>query len=197
MARCSYPLSTSLMGALMAGRDFRNSVSFNGEERAAGKEDPRYKPYVLKRLTDLNPDEKTEVFSSTVSLSEVKEDIYENITMIFNSSSHPSLKELKSYGEVESSVLGYGVTDYCGSITSKADRDRLRFHIVKQLEDFEPRLDPSTVKVDLVNDGGNFTTNMEFNISGRVTVGELSEEILFVSKLNVETGKAEIQSLKN
>jgi type VI secretion system lysozyme-like protein len=172
------------------------NVADSTENHANGKEDARYKPYILKRLTDFDPYLKKEVFLSTINIKQVKEDVFDNIEMLFNSSSHPSLEELKGYTELENSVMGYGISDYCGKVYSGYDREELRAQIIKQLKDFEPRLAPDSISVDFANTNES-TSHMEFNISGLIQVGPVSEEVLFVSKLDFETGNAELESLKD
>jgi type VI secretion system protein ImpF len=158
--------------------------------------DAVYKPYVLKRLTDENPETKTEQFKTAISMKDVKDDIKENINMLFNSSGHLSAQELGNYAEFDSSVLYYGVTGYCGNVSSADDRERLRQHVLKQIRDFEPRLLSESVKVELVNQSREYKTTLEFSISGTVSVAEISEELVFLSKMNVETGKTEIEPIK-
>ena len=70
------------------------------------KEDARYKPYVLRRLTDMDPYEKTEHIQNVITEKQVKDDIFKNIEMLFYSRSRPSLKEFKGYEDVANCVLG-------------------------------------------------------------------------------------------
>jgi predicted component of type VI protein secretion system len=161
--------------------------------RTIRKEDARYKPYVLKRLTDFDPYEKKEASVNVITSKQVKEDVFENIDMLFNSRSHPSLEELKGYEELENSVLGYGISDYCGKICTREDREELRLHIIKQLKDFEPRLAPDSVNVEFTSSELNANSLIELRISGIISVGLVSEEVLFISRLDLETGNAELK----
>jgi type VI secretion system lysozyme-like protein len=156
------------------------------------KEDARYKPYVLKRLTDLEPYEKTERRQIVITEKQVKEDIFTNIEMLFCSRSHPSLKELKGYDDLENSVLGYGISDYCGKVCSASDREDLIEHIKKQLCDFEPRLAPDSIRVEFANIEAAMRSLLELRISGNVSVGQVNEEVLFISRLDLETGNASL-----
>jgi type VI secretion system protein ImpF len=167
-----------------------------GRENAADTEDARYLPYVLTRLTDFEPGTKKEKNASTISMQQVQDDIYENVLMLFTSRTHPSPGELKRIPELENSVLCYGVADYCGKICSKDDRENLRQHIVKQLRDFEPRFKPQSIQVDFAETTSTGSeSRVEFNVSGLVEVDELSEEVVFVSGLDMETGAIELTPL--
>ncbi|MDR0551542.1 MAG: type VI secretion system baseplate subunit TssE [Spirochaetaceae bacterium] len=157
------------------------------------KEDARYKPYTLKRLTDLDPADKTEKPEGLLTARQLKEDVFENIDMLFNSRSHASLADLKGYEDVENSVLGYGISDFCGRQSSTASREALRGHIYKQIGLFEPRLDPASITIELLDTIGGDETSVEFKIGGHITTKEVSEEIYFISKLNLESGNAELR----
>jgi type VI secretion system protein ImpF len=156
------------------------------------KEDARYKPFLLRRLTDFEPSNKQESAAGIITARQLKEDVFENIEMLFNSRSHPSPAELKGWPELEESVLSYGVPDYCGKTGSPEDREMLRQYIITQLRNFEPRLMPDSISVDFIESQDGTNSLMEFKINGIINVGEISEEVLFISKLDVETGNAEI-----
>jgi type VI secretion system lysozyme-like protein len=157
------------------------------------KEDVQYKPYSLKRLTDYEPSEKIERNQSLISEKQLKEDIFENIDMLFNSRSHAGLEDLRGYEDVEDSVLGYGISDFCGRQSSTASREDLRAHISKQIGLFESRLDPASINVELLDTKGGDATSMEFRIGGIIRTKEVNQEISFISKLNLESGNAELR----
>jgi type VI secretion system lysozyme-like protein len=162
------------------------------EHKNIRKEDALYKPYVFKRLTDLEPYEKTEHIQNVITEKQVKEDIFRNIEMLFSSRSHPSLAEFKNYEDVANSVLGYGISDYCGKVCSDSDREDILEHIRKQIKTFEPRLDPESVRVEFANVSATMRSLLELRISGVVTVSQLNEEIIFISRLDLETGNTSL-----
>ena len=167
-------------------------------KRESIKEESLYKPYTLKRLTDYDPSEQSEGSGGLITGKQLKEDIFENIDMLFNSRSHATSTDFKGYaaeasGEIEQSVLGYGIADFCGRQSSTASRDSLRELIFSQLRFFEPRLDPATLSIDLQDVKGGDSTSIEFKISGNIKVKEVNEEVSFVSRLNLESGSAELR----
>jgi type VI secretion system lysozyme-like protein len=166
--------------------------SGNENRRNVRKEDARYKPYVLKRLTDDEPYEKKETLLNVITEKQVKDDIFRNIEMLFCSRSHPSLAELKGYEDLENSVLGYGISDYCGKVCGDDDREFLLGHIKKQIRDFEPRLDPDSVEVEFANPESTMRSLLELRISGRIIVEQVNEEMLFISRLDLETGNTSL-----
>ncbi|MDR3115955.1 MAG: type VI secretion system baseplate subunit TssE [Treponema sp.] len=163
--------------------------------REMRKEDIRYKPYVLKALTDDEPYEKKEVSHKVIAEKQIKEAIFSNLEMLFYSRSHPSLEEFKGYEEVENSVLGYGINDYCGRMCSDTEREILLEHIQKQIRDFEPRLAPDSIKVEFINADAAMRSLLEVRISGLITVGQMNEEMVFISRLDMETGNASLSYL--
>jgi type VI secretion system lysozyme-like protein len=166
--------------------------SGSAKRRNIRKEDARYKPYVLKRLTDDEPYEKREPAAAVITEKQVKDDIFRNIEMIFCSRSHPTLADFNGYEDVENSVLGYGISDYCGKVCGDEDREFLLEHIKKQIRDFEPRLDPDSIEVEFTNPDVAMRSLLELRISGRIAVEQVNEEMLFISRLDLETGNASL-----
>ncbi|GHU39408.1 type VI secretion system protein ImpF [Spirochaetia bacterium] len=158
------------------------------------KEEASYKPFVLRRLTDSDPYEKKETKKTLVTIKQIKEDIFENIDMLFNSRSHAGTKEIKGYKEVEESVYCYGISDFCGKIGTSNQRIDLCAHIVRQLQIFEPRLVPKTIHVELVENKNNSATMLELHIAGEVKTEKVNKEVLFISKMDLETGNVHLST---
>ena len=168
------------------------------------KEDILYKPFTLKRLTDNNPSERSEGSTgSVISGKQLKDDIFENLDMLFNSRCHASLADLKGYQELYESVLGYGISDFCGRQSSTASRDELQDQIFKSIRLYEPRLDPASIVVEFHeskigdNSSGRDFTSLEYRISGSISVKDVNEEIAFISQLDLESGNAALRSDNN
>lgn len=158
------------------------------------KEDAKYWPCLLRRLTDFAPDEKKENYSQGITIRQLKKDIFDNIEMILNSRSHPQAEDLEKYPEIDDSVLAYGLTDFCGKVCSMDDKETIREHILHQLRVFEPRLNPDTIDVSLSQNDRETKSVLEFQISGMIDVAELSEEIVFISRLDLETGNSYLKN---
>jgi type VI secretion system protein ImpF len=150
---------------------------------------------VLRRLTDFDPSQKQESASLFLTEKQLKDDILENIRMLFNSRSHPLHADLARYTGVETSVLAYGISDYCGKKGSDADIEALRAHITTQLQYFEPRLERASIQVDLVSTDDAYKTLLDFKIRALINVGDAEEELLFMSKLDLETGCTDLEAL--
>ncbi|MDR2630384.1 MAG: type VI secretion system baseplate subunit TssE [Spirochaetaceae bacterium] len=157
--------------------------------RGPVKEEAKYRPFVLRRLTDMEPQEKKEPVLGLVTIKQLKEDIFNNIEMLFNSRCHTVTEEFKG-ADVENSVLGFGIKDFCGKTSVDAYREEMRQHIVKQIQTFEPRLAPSSISVSFSEKKSGFL--LEYEISGIVQVKEANEEVKFFSNLDLESGNASL-----
>ena len=164
------------------------------EESVKSKEDAKYWPCLLRRLTDFAPDEKKENYSQGITIRQLKKDIFDNIEMILNSRSHPQTADLEKYPELAESVLAYGLSDFCGKVCSMDDKEMIREHIRHQLQVFEPRLNPDTIDVVLSQNDRETKSVLEFQVSGMIDVAELSEEIVFISRLDLETGSSYLKN---
>jgi type VI secretion system protein ImpF len=164
-----------------------DSLQYRGEPV---KEEAKYRPFVLKRLTDTEPQIKKELSYALATVKQLKEDIFNNIEMLFNSRSHASSGEAGRHEDVENSVLGFGIRDFCGKTSSGDYKEELRRHIMKQLRIFEPRLDPSSITVDFSQEKDG--SILEYMIGGVIQVKEVNEEVKFFSNLDLESGNASL-----
>jgi len=168
-------------------------VMQNVSDESSRREEALFRPYLLNRLTDFEPHIKKETGAQLVTAKQVRKDIYDNLSMLFNSRSHPSGEELGNDPELERSVLGYGISDFCGKMHSDNTRAYLRDHILKQLRYFEPRFANDSLEVSFKDDGPTDSKSvLEFSITASVNVKEVGEELRFFTKLDTETGIAEI-----
>jgi len=162
-------------------------------DRNTTREQARFQPYLLSRLTDLEPHVRKDVGDRLITSKQLKWDIFQNLDMLFNSRSHPSLEELKGSEDLEDSVLGYGISDFCGKMHSDNNEEYLRAHILKQLQVFEPRLVKDSIEVKFRINESSIKSILEFTISGIVDVKEVNEEVQFITRLDTETGITEIE----
>ncbi len=170
------------------------------ERNSASGAAERFMPCVLTRLTDQHPEEKTERIRRSLSLDELKESILANIRLILNSRFRPEAWDLGDDPLVESSVLGFGLTDCCGVSKSREALETLRDRIRNLIVWFEPRLDPASVEVSVVDaghraDGAALGRNgWALEISARINVEPLTGELLCISEIDLESGAATVES---
>ncbi len=173
-----------------------------GDNRDAYRSNMRELPCLLSRLTDANPLKKQDSLADRKRLCSqegLKSEILSNIELILNSRSHLGEEELGNDQEILSSVLAMGLNDRCGVARSGAMTRRLVNDIAFQIRTFEPRLDPASIKVELMESEGaeertGKTSEVDIRINARINVDFFESEIQCVSKIDLELGRSTLQT---
>ena len=164
-----------------------------GKDQNAVRSGERFMPCVLSRLTDTNPQIKVEHYSRVITLKQLRRDIVQNVELILNSRSHPSRAELENDPLLLNSVLGFGLSDFCGHSHARERLSLIEQEIVNQIRCFEPRINPESLTVRINVDESRNYSDFLVEISGMVQAAPLAGEILFFSRIDVESGVAEIK----
>lgn len=154
-----------------------------------------FSPCLLSRLIDREPQIKTEHNPLMVTAEQLRMDVLRNLEIIFNSRSRLSDAELGYSKEMTTSVLGFGLSDFCGISRNSDAAEHLQAAIAKQIQCFEPRIRKESLEVSILPGEGR-ATELEFQISGTIMVAPLKEEVLFTSKVDLETGGVSISTKK-
>src|SRR3954465_180037 len=110
----------------------------------------RLQPSLLDRLRDDEPHVAQESRDKRViTAARLREYVVRDLGWLFNCTRHWSSDELAGLPYVETSVLDYGIPDVTGAAIAGLDIDVLRQRIRAAISTFEPRLDPSTLHVDV------------------------------------------------
>ena len=160
------------------------------------KDSDLFYPCLMTRLVDNEPESKIDKTYRAFTAEQVKEDVMKNLEMILNSSSRPSNEELGGNPWVIGSVLGFGLTDFCGTSHSVDYVEELRKKIYYQIATFEPRIEKETLEVNLVEETNGENKDLVLLINGVIHISPLSEEISFISRLDLELGRATISEKK-
>lgn len=153
----------------------------------------KYIPCILTRLADDNPQSRVDTLDRFVPLEKIRQEIVDNVSQLLNSRSRPQLSDLGYDENIANSVLGYGITDFCGRSNSLVEINRICEEITYQLRLFEPRLVKDSIKVKLLNSENPRSKCMfSLEISGKYAVKALEGEFLCISNLDIETGLATI-----
>lgn len=155
-------------------------------------------PCILTRLSDKNPQLQKETIAekkTVLSYASLKSEILTNIEMILNSRSHPTRSELGRDPLVTSSVIAFGLDDFCGKTNAEINAASLVVAISEQIKYFEPRLDPDSVRVTLLKPekkSDQCPHEISISISARIAVQPYEDEIICVSKLDLEVGRSSV-----
>lgn len=121
----------------------------------------------------------------------IKREILQNITLILNSRSHLSAQELRDE-ELQYSVLGLGLADFCGHNHNQAQLAELKQQICEQIIHFEPRLDPESIEINLLDEenklGPNTPNYVNLEIKARLKNALSAELFTCISKLDLDSG---------
>lgn len=153
----------------------------------------KYVPCILTRLADDNPQSRIDTLDRFVPLEKIRQEIVDNVSVLLNSRSRPQLSDLKYNEEIANSVLGYGITDFCGRSNSIGELNRICDEITHQLKLFEPRLEKGSIKVKILNsDNPRSKSVFALEITGKYAVKALEGEFICISDLDLETGLATV-----
>jgi len=160
--------------------------------------EPRYQeqllPSLLERLTDDEPDKKTEPKEKrSLSQSKLRQSVLRDLNWLFNSSNLANIQNLDAYPEVAKSVLNYGMPDFTGHTISGVDVPEIERLLRQAICDFEPRILRRTIKVRLEVDEQQMSHNaMTFNIEGELWAHPVPLHVYLKTELDLEVGDVKV-----
>ncbi len=143
-----------------------------------------YLPGLLSRLSE---DENVSLRSMS-DLSYLKKEIFRNIELLLNSRAHPRVDDLQGDRDLYFSVLGMGIDDFCGLSHGQETLSRILDNLREQVVFFEPRLDPASVQVKILEHEGSDNCAIDIEITARINVKPFSDDINCVFSLDLESG---------
>ena len=152
----------------------------------------RLQPSLLDRLSDGEPDRKTEGRDRRVlSPQRLRESVRRDLTWLFNTTNLACATELEAYPEVERSTLNYGLPDLTGKTTSTVHNPSLEKAIRKAIWEFEPRLTKNSVRVRVVRDPKAYSHNaVVLFIEAELWAQPVPLRLLLRTDVDLETGEA-------
>ncbi len=152
----------------------------------------RLQPSLLDRLTDDEPDRRTESAEKRVlSLRRLRESVRRDLGWLLNTPHLASLVDLDAYPEVRKSTLNYGIPDLAGRTASTVDRAAITKELKQAILHFEPRLLARTVKVRALVDKESHTPNaLRLGIEAHLWSQPLPMKLYFRTDVDLEDGEA-------
>ena len=150
----------------------------------------RLQPSLLDRLTDDEPQTKTEARSMRVlSVNRLKKSVLRDLAWLLNTGSLSIIEDLSDYPDVESSVLNYGVSDTSGKYISSTDVGPIEKRIRKAITDFEPRIIADSLRVRIRADRQSMNLKaLTFTIEGQLWAQPLPVSLYVSTEVDLETG---------
>jgi type VI secretion system protein ImpF len=167
----------------------------------------RLQPSLLDRLIDLAPDAGKESLDARVlSRQQLRAAVLRDLSWLFNSiraepdTNSVRTEELALWHSVEDarhSVLNYGMPAYSGVTLSSMDTHAIERSVEGAIRDFEPRIDPSTLRVEVKVESSDESHNtLKIVIRGQMWSQPVPLELLLAADLDVETGHTRVRELR-
>ena len=154
-------------------------------------EGDRLQPALLDRLTDDDPNQRSETLQgSVVSKNRLKRTVLRDLVWLLNTTAHNTSGQLDLYPEVRRSVINYGIPVLSGKNFSGVDWLDLERQIFEAIVAFEPRILPGTlsVKASAPTDLMGHHNLLQFELRGELWSMPYPVELLIRSELDLETG---------
>lgn len=157
----------------------------------------RLQPSLLDRLTDLEPAESKESSSKqSMSQTQFKAAVVRDLGWLLNSVALEACVDLKKFPEVQRSVLNYGMPDLSGHTSSNVDIRTIENSIRMVIQQFEPRIINSSLKVRISSDPDAMANNaLIFEIAGAVFGQPSPFQVVLESTLKLESGEQVLKEL--
>jgi type VI secretion system protein ImpF len=155
----------------------------------------RLQPALLDRLTDDEPEQRSEAESHRVmSKAQLRQAVLRDLAALFNSV-EPLGRDADAYPLVRESVLNYGLPALSGQLASKLDIGVLEAAIRDAILRYEPRILPDTLQVVALEATSVLDTHnvVEFEIRGHLWSQPVPLEILLRTQLDLEAGQIEVR----
>lgn len=169
----------------------------------------RLQPSLLDRLTDHEPNSKVESLDARVlSRRQLREAVLRDLSWLFNAvceepdfgnHNDPERTALwKSVPHARDSVLNFGILPLTGQSMTIHNFPIIEAQIRQAVIRFEPRLDPNTVEVHIVNDlsTGIRPTSLRLTIKGQMWNQPVPLELLLSADVDVDTGQAAVRDMR-
>jgi type VI secretion system protein ImpF len=160
--------------------------------------DERLQPALLDRLTDDEPDKKTEPREARVlSKRQLRRSVLRDLAWLFNATQLESVNDLSGAPLVRRSVLNFGLPALSGRSASSLDVSDLARAVRDAIINFEPRILPSTLRITTLLESGDLDHHnvIGVEIEAHLWAQPVPLEFLVRTEFDLETGKVQIMDL--
>ncbi len=154
----------------------------------------RLQPSLLDRLTDLEPEKKTEGRDARViDIRRLRDIIRRDLAWLLNNNNQDTLIDEDVYPHVANSVLNYGVRDVAGDFSTPNRVDDIRKAITRAITQFEPRIREGTLEVILRQTEESSQSVVDFDIRADMWAQPLPMELYLRSQVDLTTGHLSLE----
>lgn len=150
----------------------------------------RLQPSLLDRLTDDEPERKTESRERRVmTMQQLRAAVLRDLAWLMNTSNLSSLEDLDDYPQTASSVVNFGMPDMTGVTVSGIDRQRLTRALRQAILDFEPRILAATLEVhDRSSEAMIEHNRLVFEVEGELWGQQGPQRLYLKTEVDLESG---------
>lgn len=161
---------------------------------AESRNQVQLQPSLLDRLTDAEPETKSEpVVRRGLTSAKLRKSVIRDLNWLFNSSNLAAVQNLDDYPEVLKSVINYGMPDFTGHTLSSIDVPEIERLLKQVIIEFEPRIIRRTLKIRLNVDPDEMSHNaMTFDIQGELWADPVPVQVYLRTKLDLEIGDIQV-----
>jgi len=157
----------------------------------------RLQPSLLDRLTDNHPDKDVESREQRVlSIRQLRQSVLRDLTWLLNTTAMEVCQDFSEFPAAAHSVINYGTLTFSGTHVVSADLPKIERKIKQAIIDFEPRITPESLKVEVIASEERMNQHaMSFKIEGDLWAQPLPIHLFIRSELDLETGEATVKDL--
>lgn len=175
----------------------------------------RLQPSLLDRLTDHDPRNPQEPLDARVlNRQQLRAAVLRDLSWLFNANRAEPARRIgkatrpahieaelamwKAAPHARRSVLNFGLASLSGESAGRLDMSAVSKDIKQAILDFEPRIDPDTLEVDVMLDGSmqSHHNQLKLVIRGHMWNQPVPLELLLNASVDVETGQAVVRDLR-
>ena len=166
----------------------------------------RLQPSLLDRLIDLDPHQNREAVEARVlTRQQLRAAVLRDLNWLFNATrAEPEVNSTRrdefalwaQADEARRSVLNYGMPAFSGLTLSSMDTGTIECEVAGAIKNFEPRIDPATLNVEVKFNYGNHHNSMQLIIRGQMWSQPVPLELLLSADVDVETGNTQVRELR-
>ncbi len=158
----------------------------------------RLQPSLLDRLVDDAPGEKRESEDKRVLTKQaLRQAVLRDLSWLFNATAYGLAYDDKRYPNAARSVINYGLPMLSGQFTSGVQRVSMEQALKNAILQFEPRILPRTLEVELVMEGSALETHnrIGLQIRGMLWAQPVPLEFLMRSRIDLEEGRIDVEEV--
>jgi len=166
----------------------------------------RLQPSLLDRLLDHEPQAQRETLEARVlTRNQLRSAVLRDLSWLFNatrnepepnSTRKEELALWRGADFARRSVLNYGMPAFSGVTLASMDTKLIERQVAESIVNFEPRIDPKSLSIEIKVDPENHHNTMQLVIRGQMWSQPVPLELLLAADVDVETGNTRVRELR-